>query len=384
MAYKKRILETTIKDYLHSFPIVGITGPRQSGKSTLLQNLLKNYTYVSFDDIQMRNFFAEDPIGFMEQYDDKVIFDEVQKVPDLFNMLKIAVDKKRQQYGRYVVTGSSQFKFVRHISESLAGRIGLLSLLPFQFSELPKKSLQKISIYKGSYPELVMRKYQADKSWYSSYIDTYVNKDLYDISNIGNLRDFQRFLRLLAINTSRILNLSNYASDLGVSVPTIKNWISVLEASYIIFLLPSYHKNYGKRIIKSPKIYFYDTGLVSYLTAIKTQEQFIKGPMCGSIFENYIISEIMKNHLHNKTDAELFYYRASNGEEVDLIVEYNNCKDLIEIKHSSTSKTSMFETIKKIIEPKDNGYLLYNGKEFAYAKNIKSINYKTYLEKVNF
>lgn len=378
MSYIKRILESKIKEYLRSFPIVGITGPRQSGKSTLLQNLLKDYTYISFDDIQIRNFFIEDPIGFMEQYGNKVIFDEVQKAPEIFDMLKIAVDKNRK-YGRFIVTGSSQFKFIRHVTESLAGRIGLLSLLPFQLSEIPE-SLKKTSIYMGAYPEVVMRKYRSVKSWYSSYIDTYVNKDLRYISNIGNLRDFQRFLHLLAINTAQILNFSAYANDLGVSVPTIKSWVSVLEASYIVFLLPSYHKNYGKRIIKSPKVYFYDTGLVSYLTAVETQEQFTKGPMCGAIFENYIVAEIMKNHLHRKTDVELFYYRTSSGDEIDLIVDYKKRKDLIEIKHSSTSKTSMFETMKKIITADDNGYLLYNGKEFPYAKNIKAINYQDYLQ----
>lgn len=203
----------------------------------------------------------------METYKDKVIFDEAQKAPELFELVKIAVDKDRARSGKFVLTGSRQFSLLQKISESLAGRIGLLTLLPFQYAELPAQ-WQDEAIYRGSYPEIVQGAYVAANEWYSSYIETYIHKDLRDIKDIGNLRDFRRLLNLLAVNTGSMLNMSSFARDLGVSVPTIKTWISALEASYIVFLLPPYYQNFGKRIVKSPKIYFYDTGMVAYLSGI--------------------------------------------------------------------------------------------------------------------
>jgi len=378
MNYIKRHIESTIKRYLKLFPAVGITGPRQSGKTTLLQHMLKNYRYVSFDDLKMVEFASQDPEAFMETYNDKVIFDEVQKVPELFQYIKIAIDKDRDKYGKIILTGSSQFHMIKSITESLAGRIGLLSLLPLQYSELPK-GLGEKQIFMGSYPEIVKRKYSGVKDWYASYISTYITRDVRDLANIGDLRDFQRFISLLAANTAQILNMSQYASDLGVSVPTIKRWISVLEASYIIFLLPPFYKNYGKRIIKSPKIYFYDTGLVSYLTGIEKEEHYKKGPMAGSIFENYIIAEIKKREAHNKTDSELFFFRTSGGKEIDLIIDRKSQKELIEIKHSSSFKRKMLETIEEFREEKGTGTLVYNGKTMPYKKKLEIRNYKNFL-----
>ena len=297
MKYKKRQAEKTLKEYLKAFPVVGVTGPRQSGKSTLLQHLLKDYEYVTFDDVRKVQMFEEDPIGFMDRYNKKVIFDEVQLVPEIFSSIKLLVDKDRHNYGNFVLTGSSQFAFLKSASESLAGRIGLISLLPFQYIEVPKK-LHKESIYQGSYPELVTRNYFKNDLWYASYVDTYLNKDLRTIANIGDIRDFRRLLQLLASQVGKTLDMTQYSNDLGVSVPTIKRWISVLEASYIAFLLPPYYNNLGKRIIKSPKVYFFDTGLVSYFTGIQTFKQYDQGPLAGGLFENYVVSEIYKNELH--------------------------------------------------------------------------------------
>ena len=197
----------------------------------------------------------------MGQHKQKVIFDEVQKVPEIFERIKIAIDNDRENYGKYILTGSHQFNFLKNVSESLAGRIGLLSLLPLQYSELPD-TLHYDSIYNGSFPELVTREYQYNRQWYSSYITAYLEKDVRVIQNIGNLLDFQKFITLLAGNTSQILDMTHYAHDIGVSVNTIKKWISVLSASYIIYLLPPFYNNFGKRIVKRPKVYFYDTGLL--------------------------------------------------------------------------------------------------------------------------
>jgi predicted AAA+ superfamily ATPase len=378
MPYKQRIIESKLRDYLKIFPVVAITGPRQSGKSTLLQHCLPDYQYVTFDDYRSQEFLARDPEGFFQRYASKTIFDEVQKVPDIFNHIKLRVDRDRANYGNFILTGSSQFSLVQNITESLAGRIGLLTLLPFQISEMASTERDD-AIFRGSYPELVERHFNSSDEWYGSYLDTYVNKDVRSISNIGDLREFQRLIRLLAARTSQQLEISSFAKDLGVAVSTITRWISVLEASYIIFLLPPYFKNYGKRITKSPKLYFYDTGLVSYLTGIKNRDLYENGPLTGGLFENYVVGEILKRELHLKTNSSLYYFRTSHGVEVDLIIDRGLHKDLIEIKHSSTFHPKMADSISTIMESGDRAYLLYNGENFPYVDEIKILNYKNYL-----
>jgi uncharacterized protein len=377
MPYHHRQLENKLQEYLKNFSVVGLTGPRQSGKSTLLLHLLKDYQYVSFDDYQLLNFFHHDPEKFMRLYSDKVIFDEAQKAPELFNYIKIAVDKNRQTYGKFVLTGSTQFTLMQNITESLAGRIGLLSLLPYEITEIPKL-LRKESIYQGGYPELINKKYQLAQDWFSSYLETYIEKDVSALAQIGDKRDFRRLISLLAANTAQQLNFNRYAVDLGVDIKTVKRWISILEASYIIFLLPPYHRNFGKRIVKSPKIYFYDTGLVSYLTGIYSTTLFEQGPMTGSIFENYIVSEVLKRELHRKTHAELFYIRTSHGIEVDLIIDRKTHKELIEIKSGETFKPAMVNALELFLEDGDQGYLLYRGRRFPYDEKIRIINYQDY------
>jgi predicted AAA+ superfamily ATPase len=376
--YLPRVLEPHIRRYLTGFPVLGLTGPRQSGKSTLLQHVLPDYQYVSFDDIKLVDYFQQDPDGFIARYNNRVIFDEVQTVPALFHYIKLAVDKDRQNYGKFILTGSSQFSFLQKVSESLAGRIGLLSLLPLQFSEIPA-SQRRSALIHGSYPELVLRDYWLSEEWYASYFDTYLNKDVRQLTNIGDMRDFQRFILLLAANASQQLVMSNYAKELGVSVPTIKRWLSILEASYIIFLLPPYFKNYGKRLTKSPKIYFYDTGIITYLTGIKTFEHYDQGPLAGALFENYVIAEIYKRELHNKTLADLSYFRVAGGVEVDLIVDRKTHKELFEIKKSATFKVAMLDSMQSIMEPQDKGFLLYNGETLPNGSSIDIVNYQEFL-----
>lgn len=377
--YHHRVLETKLADYINHFSAIGLTGPRQSGKSTLLLHQLQGYQYVTFDDHRTVALYHDDPNKFMRIYANKIIFDEVQKVPEIFNDIKIAIDADRQTTGKFILTGSSQFHLIKSITESLAGRFGLLSLLPYQYAEMPN-DLRHSSVYQGAYPELVNKKYALSADWYSSYLDTYITKDVNDLANIGDKRDFRRLISLLAANTSQVLNMSTYAKDLGVDVKTIKRWISVLEASYIIFLLPPYFQNFGKRIVKSPKLYFYDTGLVSYLTGVQNENNFEQGPMLGSIFENYIISDILKRELHNKSHAELYYYRTSNGEEIDLIIDRKQTRELIEIKAGETFTPKMTKEIEKFKEANSTGYLLYRGKSTAYLPNIHVLNYQEYLK----
>ncbi|MBV8802191.1 MAG: DUF4143 domain-containing protein, partial [Gammaproteobacteria bacterium] len=278
----------------------------------------------------------------------------------------------------FILTGSSQFSFIHKITESLAGRMGLLTLLPFQYLEIPNH-LRDQAIYSGSYPELIDREYAYKEEWYANYLTTYLEKDVRTLSQVGDLRDFSRFIALLAANTSQTMNLTHYARDLGISVTTVKRWVSVLEASYIIFLLSPYYKNVGKRIVKSPKIYFFDTGLAAYLTRISSKALYEHGPMAGQLFENYVITEIYKRELLDSKHKELCYYRTSHGEEIDLIIDRIQSKELIEIKSGCTFKPAMIKQIKSLLEDQDKGYLLYNGEDFPFAPRIKVMNYRDYL-----
>ncbi len=376
--YRTRVIEQKLQEYCQFFSVVGITGPRQSGKSTLLLKKFSDYHYVNFDDIRFVNAFYEDPQKFMRTHHNRIIFDEVKKVPELFNYIKIAVDKDRDTVGKFILTGSSQFSLMRKISESLAGRIGLLSLLPYQFAELPE-SVRQDAIFSGSYPELVEKKYRLSSDWFSSYIDTYINNDVRALINIGEMHNFMQLLSLLSANTAQQLNMSRYANDIGVDVKTIKRWLSVLEASYIIFFLPPYHDNLGKRITKSPKIYFYDTGLVSYLVGISERVHYEKGPLAGSIFENYIIAEIYKRELHTKSNAALYYWRTTHGVEVDLIIDRKRYKELIEIKKGETYHPRMIKAIEMLLDNDDKAFLLYNGETLKLSPTVDILNYKDYL-----
>lgn len=375
--YLHRNIEQQLLEYLKIFPAIGLTGPRQSGKSTLLKEFLPDYKYVSFDDARIRQFYYHDPQGFLSDYKENVIFDEVQKVPEIFESIKILVDKNRHLYGRFILTGSSQFTLIKKITESLAGRIGLLSLLPFQFNEIPTDN-QNASIWRGAYPEMVVRNYSGFEAWFSSYITTYIERDVRDLLQVGDLRDFHRFIELLAANCAQVINMSSLARDIGVTVQTIKRWLSVLEASYIIFLLPPCFNNYGKRIIKSPKLYFWDTGLVSFITGVNSTKLFEKGPMAGAIFENFIVADIYKNILHNAKNKELYFLKTSHGQEVDLIVDNKTHLELIEIKLSATANPKMSSTIKAYGDSIDQRYVIYRGDNFKIG-DTEFINYAKYL-----
>jgi predicted AAA+ superfamily ATPase len=377
MLYKHRVAEVILKRYLKAFPVVGLTGPRQSGKSTLLRHMLPNYAYVTFDDPMHVASFTEDAVGFLKHYHKQVIFDEVQRVPEIFHHIKMLVDQDRDHYGNFVLTGSSQFQFLHKATESLAGRMGLMSLLPFQYKEMPA-DLTNESIYLGAYPELVNRNYEEASFWYASYIETYLNKDVRTLSNIGDIRDFSRFLQLLAAQVAQTLDMSHYARDIGVSVPTIKRWLSILEASYIIFFVSPYYENFGKRIVKSPKIYFYDTGIVSFLTGISTFQQYNNGPLAGSLFENYIVSEICKKELHTASLANLYFLKTQDGAEIDLIVDYKSSKEFIEIKKSATFRPSMIKTLKRFSDEKIKSILLYQG-ESNFYDDVNVMPYQDYL-----
>jgi len=391
--YIHRKIEKTLKRFLGLFPAVTVTGPRQSGKSTMLKECLKDYDYITFDRIQNIEDFSSDPESFIQKYKNKVIFDEAQLVPELFNYIKLMIDEDRQNYGKFILTGSSQFSMVKGITETLAGRVGNICLLPFQYTEVPEMQ-KKGQLLFGSYPEIVVRGYKGALEWYESYIQNYLERDVRKLANIGNLRDFKRFINLLAANTSQEFNASSYSNEIGVNYKTIQSWLSILEASYIIFTIEPYFHNLGKRIVKRPKVYFWDTGLVCYLTGVRTGELFEKGPLCGPIFENYLVSEILKDIRHNNKDIKLSYFRSNLGRESDLIIEDRLGKKIIfsEIKYNKTARPKMVESIKILMEKEKqyqvhsgydiSGLLLYNGdEEGSYFGNIYYMNWSGFLKR---
>lgn len=379
MIYRPRRLEAVLREYLNAFPVVGITGPRQSGKSTLLQHLLgETYTYVTFDDMRMVALFEDDPGKFLQTYPTRIIFDEVQKVPDLFHYIKLAVDRDRDTYGKFVLTGSSQFVLLQNVAESLAGRIGLLSLLPFDHTELPE-DLRHDAAWQGCYPELAMRQYRNADDWYAAYVETYLTRDVRDVAQIGNMRDFRRFIQLLAANAAQLLNMSRFSGNLGVAVGTIKRWISILEMSYILFLLPPYHTNFGKRLVKSPKVYFYDTGLAAALTGIWTEELYEKGPMAGNLFENHIVSQCLKQDRHANRRSEFYFYRTGHGVEIDLIIDRGLQRELVEIKKTATFRPRQIKPLKALQPEAHGATLVYEGETLPDIGGIKVQNWSDFL-----
>lgn len=328
MIYIPRDIEARLKRLLTSSPCVAVTGPRQAGKSTLLRHCLPGYRYATLDEPFSREQAHADPLLFLDSLGERAIIDEIQLAPGLLSYVKIRVDEQRSVKGQFVFTGSQQFGLIKNLSDSLAGRIALLELLPLSIAEkrrhltLPDTfGLFRHAALTGSYPELVVDKTVDLQSWYASYLQTYLERDIRTVYNIGDLRDFQRFVRLLAARCGQQLNLSDFGRDLGISVPTVKSWLSILEASRVVYLLPPYYSNLGKRITKSPKVYFVDIGLACSLAGVRDEAHLLNGPMAGHLFENFCIMETVKYFLGRGEQPPLYYIRTGNGLEVDLLIE---------------------------------------------------------------
>jgi len=349
MKYIHRTIEPSVNEGVATFPCIAVTGPRQSGKSTLLIETLKGYNYVTLDDPITREQAIADPQLLLDSLGTKVIIDEIQLAPQILSYIKVRVDSRRAVKGQYVFTGSQQFSLIKNLGDSLAGRIGLYDLLPFSIDELGKAAPQKTvtesfvhAALRGLYPELVTDAAIKSERWFGSYVQTYLERDVRSIYNIGNLRDFQRFMQLLAGRIGQLLNLSSFASDLGVSVSTIKSWLSILEAGRIIYLLPPYYNNLGKRVTKAPKAYFLDIGLVCYLTGIRDRTHLLQGPLSGPLFENFCIQETVKHYSNAGQRPPLYYLRTSNGLEADLLIERAHQELIsVEIKISKTPAPAM-------------------------------------------
>ena len=388
--YIKRELESLIQETIKGFSVVALTGARQVGKSTLLKNLLdsKKYRFVSFDDTLLRQQALRDPKLFLETFNEYVVFDEIQYVPELFPYIKTIVDSDRTKKGRFILTGSQQFHLIKNLTETLAGRVGILNLYPFNLLEKqntilniksPKSNFISACI-NGSYPEPIVEPNINSKIWYSSYIQMYLEKDVKSIYDIGSLRDFEQFLQLLASRISQALNLSSISRDLGISVPTLRRWISILEASQIIYLLPPYYENLGKRIYKNPKLYFLDIGLACYLLGLDQEIHIMQGPMAGPLFENFIIQETIKITSTSANPLRLFYLRTQNNLEIDLIIQYNMQLFPFEIKLSKTPNSSMAKQIERAINifdklPIQKGHILsLSDQEIFLTKNVSILN----------
>ncbi len=312
----------TILEKAKYYPVLAITGPRQSGKSTLAKLLFPQKPYCSLEDLDHRQFAIDDPRGFLAQFPEGAILDEVQHYPALFSYLQSLVDDQKQ-FGLFILTGSQQFGLLSKITQSLAGRVGSIQLLPFTLSELQAADCAPATVEKllfsGCYPPIYDRKIPPS-SWYSDYIMTYIERDVRQLVNVQDLRSFHRFLQMCAARSGQLLNLSSLANDCGITHNTAKAWISVLEASYVLFLLSPHHKNFNKRLIKAPKLYFYDTGLVCALMGIQQSEQLNIHPMRGALFKTWVVSELLKKRFNQGLLSNLYFWRDSQGHEVDILL----------------------------------------------------------------
>ncbi|MGA1826580.1 MAG: ATP-binding protein [bacterium] len=359
MVFKERTLAKTIHKAMKTFPAIVVTGPRQSGKTTLLKFLFSHtHTFVNLEDPDVRIRTKEDPIGFLAQYPPPVIIDEIQYVPELLSYIKTRIDEQRSP-GQWILTGSQNFVLLHNITQSLAGRAAILSLLPFSISEAMAQGRDALSIedwlsglnerkkitttnllsemlLRGFYPEISSNKEVDRQLWCGSYITTYLERDIRNLAHIGDLSQFERFLVACAVRTGQILNISDIARDIGISVPTAKRWLSLLETGYQVYLLYPYYRNIGKRIIKSPKLYFNDPAICTYLLGLNTPSVLMNSPHFGGLFETMIIGDFLKRYLSFGQKPSMYYLRSRDGLEIDLVIESGGKIHLFEIKATMT------------------------------------------------
>ncbi|MEA2098113.1 MAG: ATP-binding protein [Patescibacteria group bacterium] len=381
----KRNITKKILAYYKQYPIISLIGPRQSGKTTLVKKIFPKKPYVNLEDLENREFALNDPKGFLSQYENGAIIDEAQRVPEIISYLQVVVDEKKKN-GLFVLTGSQNFLLMESIGQSLAGRTAIFKLLPFSsselFSEKVKFNKTKIDdlLFKGFYPKLFDKKVDT-VGYYTNYIQTYVERDVRLIKNISNLSIFKKFLNLCAARTGQLLNISSLAEDCGINQKTAQSWLSVLEASFIIYLLRPHYKNYNKRVIKMPKIYFYDTGLLCSLLGLTDKKQLKNHYLKGSIFESFVISEFIKYKYNQGAEPNVYFWRDKIGNEIDLLIETPNKIIPIEIKSGQTINSNYFKGLKYYNNLSQgsgkNSYVVYGGnlKQSRSEANVLSWEY---------
>ncbi|MFN4212670.1 MAG: ATP-binding protein [Microgenomates group bacterium] len=403
-----RTISLMLKKAVKTFPAIVLTGPRQSGKTTLLKHDFgQSHKYYSLEAPDTRIRAKDDPLGFINYLQKPAILDEIQYVPELLPYIKEDIDKNRQP-GRWILTGSQNFVLMENISQSLAGRAAILSLLSFSVSERFKLGLKSLSteklfslkrypplkvdfnlpeiILRGSYPEIASNLAVDRSLWSGSYINTYLERDIRNLKQVGDLREYEMFLRACAVRTGQILDLSSISREIGVSFTTAKRWLSLLEIGYQVFLLYPYYRNIGKRLVKRPKIYFTDTGLVSYLLNINTEENLINSPFFGPLFETLVVTDFLKRFLHHGQIPSMYYLQTRDKLEIDLVIELENKLHLIEIKSSSTIKkehaSSLIRAKRDLDKLIATATILSNTQEqFPIVNNIINIPAKFILPK---
>ena len=368
------------------YPVVSITGPRQSGKTTLAQTLFPDYAYVSLERPDYREQAQEDPNRFLRTFTDGVVLDEVQRVPDLFSYIQVIVDESRSP-GQFILTGSQNFLLLERISQSLAGRVAIFMLPPFSLPELQGSAYAHDDLdtylFTGTYPPVYDREYEP-YGWYMDYIQTYIERDVRSVRKVTDLALFQKYLGLCAGRTGQLLNFNGLAGECGVTHNTARDWMSVLEASYLVFRLQPYHENFNKRIVKQPKLYFYDSGLLCALLGLRNPGQLAQHYLRGGIFESFVVSELVKARWLAGISGTGYFWRDRHGREVDYLVETAHGVVPVEIKSGETIRAPMFEGLaywcKLTGAERDAGYLVYGGKEKQRRKNGRVVGWSVMSE----
>ncbi len=371
----QRCIEKHLKEAVRQYPIIGLTGPRQSGKTTLLRAIFPDYEYVSLEREDLRVFATEDPRGFLKQYDGQVFFDEAQRVPSLFSYLQVVVDEYRD-YGRYLLSGSQNFLLMEKITQSLAGRIALFRLFPFDFVELKQVNLLTgdwVDIaLQGFYPPIYDRNIKRPATFYANYANTYIERDVRTLKQIKDLGRFSDFLELCANAAGQLLNINSLAKSCGISQPTAKSWLNLLEQSYIVFLLRPYYKNFKKRIVKHPKLYFYDTGLLAYLLGYQDPQDLFISPHKGALFENLIVADVQKQNAHKHLLHKYWFWQDSSKREIDMLYQKKGKFHLMEIKATETILPRHFKNFQYFSsisgEDEAKRILVYTGQEHQKRK----------------
>jgi len=377
----KREIEKVLQELATQYPIITVTGPRQSGKTTLVKGVFSKKPYVNLENLSVRALAFSDPVGLLKKYPEGAILDEIQRAPELLSYIQEIVDENDQK-GQFILSGSHQLELHQAITQSLAGRNVLLTLLPLSLSELAAADINlelDQYLYQGFFPRIYKDKLNPTTT-YQSYVRTYIERDVRQLINIKDLHTFQQFIQICASRVGQILNVHSLSNDLGMSNHTIKSWLSILEASYLIVLLQPYYENFGKRIIKSPKLYFTDIGLVTYLLNIENLSQLERDPLRGYLIENLVVIELFKARYNKGREPNFYFFRDNNNNEVDLIFKLGNQLIPIEIKSGKTFHADFLKGLKYFKSLVDNrcdkGFLIYTGKEEQRIEDFYLINYK--------